>query len=98
MSRITCTLCGATKSGSVDEVIAWNEVHNLTCPAMITNLDRAADIITAIDRARAVQRELKSAFARSGLDGGAKAALNHPLYLDAQDELDRLHDALMILT
>lgn len=63
----------------------------------LTNLDRAVDLIEQIEQIRAVQRELKSAFARSELDGGARAALNHPLYVQAQAKLDELHDALMIL-
>ena len=62
-----------------------------------TNLDDAAEIIAEIDTLRAVQRELRSAFARSELDGGAKAAPMHPLYADAEGRLAQLHDALMIL-
>ena len=65
--------------------------------AMVTNVDDAVDIISRIECLRAVQRELKSAFARSDLDGGAKAALSHPLYIQVQEELDELHDQLMML-
>lgn len=61
------------------------------------NLDKAVEIIGRIQKLRDVQRELKSAFARSELDGGAKAALQHPLYLAAQAKLDQLHDDLMVL-
>lgn len=63
----------------------------------LTNLERASELIEKIYTVRAVQRELKSAFARSELDGGARAAVKHELYIEAQAELDRLHDALMIL-
>lgn len=62
-----------------------------------TNLDDALLIVEQIDRVRSVQRELKASFARSELDGGAKAALSHPLYLDAEHELDSLHERLMLL-
>lgn len=65
--------------------------------AMQTNVDDAVDLISRIECLRAVQRELKSAFARSDLDGGAKAALSHPLYIQVQEELDELHDQLMML-
>ena len=60
-----------------------------------TNLDDAIDIVHEIDRLRAVQRELRSAFARSDLDGGAKAAVDHPLFIQAAQALDILHDQLM---
>lgn len=62
-----------------------------------TNIDDASEIVWKIDLLRGVQRELKSAFARSDLDGGAKAALSHPLYIQVQEELDELHDRLMTL-
>lgn len=65
--------------------------------AMRTNVDDAADIVWQISIRRDIQRELKSAFARSDLDGGAKAALSHPLYIQVQEELDELHDQLMML-
>lgn len=62
-----------------------------------TNLDDAIDIIQQIDEVRAVQRELKAAFARRELDGGVQAALSHPLYLQAQAELEELHEELTLL-
>lgn len=62
--------------------------------AQRTNLEDAVDLIVEIDRVRAVMRELKSAFAKSELEGGVKAALRHPLYLQAEDELAELHDQL----
>ncbi|QNJ55997.1 hypothetical protein SEA_RASPUTIA_107 [Microbacterium phage Rasputia] len=62
-----------------------------------TNLEDALVLIEQIDAIRSVQRELKSAFAKSELDGGAKAAFTHPLYVQAQEQLDRLHDQLMMI-
>lgn len=71
------------------------ECHEV--PDVPENLERALALVERIERMRAIQRELRSAFARSELDGGAKAAPDHPLYRDAEAELERLHAALMIL-
>lgn len=62
-----------------------------------TNIDDALDIVAEIDQVRAVLRELKAAFARSELDGGAKAAPRHPLYIQCEERLATLHDQLMLL-
>lgn len=64
---------------------------------MSANLDDALAIVDRIERIRSLQRELRGAFARSELDGGAKEAAAHPLYLEAEDELRSLHDELVIL-
>lgn len=60
-----------------------------------TNIDDALEIVHEIDQARSVIRELKAAFARSELDGGVKAALQHPLYIECEARLDALHEQLM---
>lgn len=77
----------------------WSEDqldHAIAATAPLpTNLDDAIAIVDQIDRVRAVQRELKAAFARSELDGGAKAAVDHPLYLEAAAKLEELHDEMM---
>ena len=62
-----------------------------------TNLEDALAIVGRIERVRSVQRELKAAFARDELDGGAKTALTHPLYVQCAAELAELHDALKML-
>lgn len=62
-----------------------------------TNLDDALEIVGEIDRVRAVIRELRSAFARSELDGGLKALPDHPLHQQAEAKLHELHERLMIL-
>lgn len=62
-----------------------------------SNLEDALEVVRQIEALRAVQRELKSAFAKSELDGGAKAAPNHPLYIQAQEALDKLHDQLTMI-
>jgi hypothetical protein len=62
-----------------------------------TNFTRAVMIIDQLYDVRAVIRELKSAFARSELDGGVKGVLTHPLYLRAIEEQERLHNELMEL-
>ncbi|QIG59022.1 hypothetical protein SEA_RUBYRALPH_14 [Microbacterium phage RubyRalph] len=72
------------------------EIDRELAPAR-TNLDDAIEIVAEIDRVRSVIRELKAAFAKSELDGGAKAAPSHPLYIQAQEKLDELHDQLMMV-
>lgn len=62
-----------------------------------TNLDDALEIVAEIDAVRSVVRELKAAFAKSELDGGVKAVVRHPLYIEAQAKLDELHDQLMMV-
>lgn len=59
-----------------------------------TNLDQAEDLINRIGTLKAVQKFLKDAFAHRELDGGAKAALDHELYLQAQAEIDQLEEEL----
>ena len=66
-------------------------------PESRTNLDDALEIVHEIDQARSVIRELKAAFARSELDGGAKAAPSHPLYIEAEEHLAALHERLMMV-
>ena len=61
------------------------------------NLADAMQIVEEADRVRAVIRELKSAFAKSELDGGVAAAPRHPLSIAAQARLDELHDQLMMV-
>lgn len=62
-----------------------------------TNIDDALEIVAEIDQVRSVIRELKAAFARSELDGGAKAAPKHPLYVECEARLEKLHEDLMLL-
>lgn len=62
-----------------------------------TSLDDALEIVRDVDRVRAVMRELKAAFARSELDGGVKAAPQHPLYIECEERLAALHDQLMMV-
>lgn len=62
-----------------------------------TNIDDAIEIVHEIDQVRAVQRELKAAFARSELDGGVRAAPSHPLYVECVQRLEALHEQLMMV-
>lgn len=57
-----------------------------------SNLGKAVIIQYNIAELKAVQKALKDAFAHRALDGGALAALEHPLYLDAQRAIDRLEE------
>lgn len=62
-----------------------------------TNLDRAKEYIAEIHSLRNVQKELKNAFLDQELDGGWRAALEHPLYLQAQASIDALQEQLRLL-
>lgn len=62
--------------------------------AMYDNLNRGVAISEAIDRLKNLQRKLKDAFAHRALDGGAPAAVEHPLYLLAQSEIEDLEESL----
>ncbi|UDL15387.1 hypothetical protein SEA_PEPE25_12 [Microbacterium phage Pepe25] len=62
-----------------------------------TNVQDAVEIVSEIDQVRAVIRELRAAFARSELDGGVKAAPNHPLYRQCEARLEELHEQLMLV-
>ena len=58
------------------------------------DLDRAAEIVQEIDALIRVQKVLAGAFVHRGLDGGAKAAFTHPLYLKAQAQIVALEESL----
>lgn len=60
----------------------------------MNNLDQAIAIVARIAQCIAVQNELKRAFKDDELDGGWKAALTHPLYLQAEAEVSALRDEL----
>jgi hypothetical protein len=63
----------------------------------MNNLTQAIDIVDRIAKLKAVQIALKAAFVKDELDGGFKAAFTHPLWLQAQAEIDRLQDELKSL-
>jgi hypothetical protein len=62
-----------------------------------SDLTEAEAIVKRIQKLRAVQSELKAGFARDALEGGAKAALDHPLYLKAAAEIVSQQDRLKLL-
>lgn len=72
-------------------------IEKLPIPPARTNLDDALEIVAEIDQVRSILRELKSAFARSELDGGVKAAPRHPLWIQAEERLAELHEQLMMV-
>lgn len=61
------------------------------------NLIRAREISAEIQALKQIQKDLKDAFHHRELDGGARAALTHPLYLDAEKKIAELQEALTIL-
>ena len=63
----------------------------------ITNLIKAVELTDQIAMLRAVVREVRSAFHRNELDGGVQAAAEHPLYVQAETEIAKLHEQLMVL-
>lgn len=62
-----------------------------------TDLDDALHITARIAAVLALQVQLKAAFAKRELDGGALAALDHPLWARTVAELDSLRDELVQL-
>lgn len=62
--------------------------------AVVWNLARAMQIVTDIDICRGVLDALKRAFKSQELDGGWKAALTHPLYVDTEAHIASLEDEL----
>lgn len=61
------------------------------------NLDRAVEYIRKIREYRDVQTQLMSAYMDKELAGGWKAALDHPLYLQAQTAIEALQEQLRLL-
>lgn len=57
-----------------------------------SNLGKAVIIRKELAELQDVQKGLKAAFAHRELDGGALAALEHPLYLEAQRQIDKLEE------
>jgi len=62
-----------------------------------SNLDKALGLVTDIARLKDVQRAVKNMFAHRELDGGVKAAFDHPLYTQAEKRIEELEEALIIL-
>lgn len=60
----------------------------------VDNLSKAAEIIAEIDECVRVQKALKDAFRNDQLDGGWQAALEHPLYLQAEGRIALLQSQL----
>lgn len=56
------------------------------------NLEAARELVKEISELKEIQRRLKDAFAKDELDGGALTALDHPLYLQASEEINRLEE------
>lgn len=61
------------------------------------NLSKAIEISEEISKLKVVQKDLKDAFYHRALDGGPKAALEHPLYIRAQMRIDELQEELTLL-
>lgn len=90
--------CGDCNTCRVRRVAERDEAVGEMREPPISNYSRAVEILDKLYAARAVSRELKTAFAKHGqLDGGARAAADHPLYLEAVAEEKRWHEALMEL-
>lgn len=62
-----------------------------------SNLDKAIVITEDIRQCKAVMKALKDAFSYRDLEGGYKAALTHPLYLDAEAKVAELEEELTLL-
>ncbi|UVT31281.1 hypothetical protein SEA_MARCIE_17 [Microbacterium phage Marcie] len=64
---------------------------------MRTLVDDAMEIIPEIQKLSMVQQEIKRAFARAEIEGGATAAFTHPLYLECESRLEVLRDQLRMV-
>lgn len=62
-----------------------------------SNLDKAIHIVDEIKKLKDVMNALKGAFVHRELEGGVKAAFDHPLYLDAADKIAELEEELTLL-
>lgn len=56
----------------------------------LTDLEKAKALVKEIDELLQLQKTIKLAFAKDELDGGWKTALEHPLYLEAENQLQEL--------
>lgn len=63
----------------------------------VDNLSKAIAIVTRIGQCVIVQKSLKDAFRNDQLEGGWQAALDHPIYLDAEAEIARLQEEFKAL-
>lgn len=76
-------------------VIAQSLSLDVVAPkATRLSLTKAVRIIDEIELVRGVQRELKAAFTGDELNGGWRAALDHPLWAEADARLTELQDEL----
>ncbi|QGZ16757.1 hypothetical protein PBI_DEWDROP_110 [Microbacterium phage Dewdrop] len=78
-------------------VTDWAPVDRDKAVANGMNLEKAEELLMEIESLTRVQRHLKAAFQRSELDGGWKAAQDHPLYQLAQHKLERLYEQMRML-
>lgn len=91
-----------------DGLLSVSFAMNVSNPAIIhfkkdaegktsINLEKAAAISAEIESLLSTQKNLKNAFYHRELDGGPKAAMTHPLYIQCQIRIDELQDELTIL-
>lgn len=78
-----------TAHGALFEVDAHDSAKST---ATNLSLEKAMRIVGEIDLLRGVQRELKAAFKDDELNGGWKAALDHPLWGWAEQRIAALHE------
>lgn len=60
-------------------------------------IDDALEIVVEIEACHRIQREIKAAFVGQALEGGALAALEHPLYVRATERMAELRAELMLV-
>lgn len=61
------------------------------------NIEKGIRLSEEIEQLKMMQKNLTSAFHHQQLDGGAKAALEHPLYLAAAERIQKLQVEMTLL-
>lgn len=64
---------------------------------MLSNLNKAIAVTERIDQLKRVQSAIKFAFKHRELEGGINAAPNHPLHIQAEEEILELQEELTFL-
>lgn len=75
-------------------LLAHAQALDVPTPPGALSLAKAEQIVGEIDLLRGVQRELKAAFKDDELNGGWKAALEHPLWGWAEQRIAALHEEM----
>lgn len=62
-----------------------------------SDLEKAKRISRSIQDLKLLQKTIKDVFAHRLLDGGPRAALDHPMYLQAESQITKLEEEMTYL-